>query len=491
MRHPIRTSKKDFQNKRKAYPSAKYALKEIVTNGFFAPNVKNISLNFANDGKQSFWFINDGNPMTKEEIVNAISEYGCESAKTAGNENGMGLKSSASYFTQFSDNSMLVLASKTNGVLCGIGWIDPNGQYCEYEDFSPEQRNFVDGVLSKFTNGTVTIVYDTEIDKQELDDFLDELRYMFTTGLDSVNFTANIDGNSYGIYSFDRHYQNLDYVRRKNENVVFEFNRKLYKCTLLSTDTRTVKAEDFDFVDETNQSVISDFGIHMGYDNGYMPIHLPQVEIIGYKSKPQYNYMRGSLIAHPIEGSTEYAGVEDWKAFFSKVGNMSQQKVPNLSKEINYHHTNGELKSNMKSFYNTVVSEFTGNIQEWLPIHLKDTEDKYTQEKLDAINHSLEKSDFCHCDSVWKFRFGYNVDDVVKYDSAEKTVIFKFDENSPLLKRLVRGGRNGKNGDNDIDVIIIPTIDVFKMDAEDENTTDKVIAALKKRVRKFNNYYSK
>lgn len=491
MRHHIRTSKKDFQNKRKAYPSAKYALKEIVTNGFFAPNVKNISLNFANDGKQSFWFINDGKPMTNEEILSAISKYGCESAKTAGNENGMGLKSSASYFTQFSSNSMLVLASKSNGTLCGLNWIDPDGQYCEYVDFSPEQRNFVDSVLSKFVNGTVTIVYDTDIEKQEVDDFFDELRYMFTIGLESVKFVANVDGNSFGIYPFDRHYQNLDYVERRVNDAVFEFGRKRFKCTLISTNTRTVKPEDYDFVDETNQSVISDFGIHMGYDNGYMPIHLPQVEIIGYKTKPQYNYMRGTLIAHPVEGSDDYAGVEDWKSFFSKVGNMSQQKVPNLSKEINYFHSKGEIKRVWESFYNTVVSEFCRNINEWIPKHERDTEDKYTQEKLDAINQSLEKQDFCHCDSIWKFRFGYNVDDVAKYDAAEKAVIFKFDEESPLLKRLVKGGRNGKNGDNDIDVIIIPTIDVFKMDAEDENTTDRVIAALRKRVRKFNNYYTK
>lgn len=129
-------------------------------------------------------------------------------------------------------------------------------------------------------------------------------------------------------------------------------------------------------------------------------------------------------------------------------------------------------------------------MEELKSIKMKSTEDKYTQENLDAINHSLEKLDFCYCDSVWKFRFGYNVDGVVKYDASEKTVIFKFDENSPLLKRLVRGGRNGRNGDNDIDVIIIPTIDVFKMDIEDESTTDKVVSALKRLVRQFNKYYN-
>lgn len=350
---------------------------------------------------------------------------------------------------------------------------------------------FVDYVLSKFTHGTVTMVYNTKIEKEEVDEFLNELRYMFTHALDSVNVTANTDGNSFGIYSFDRHYSNLDYVKHKIIDVVFRFNGKLYKATLLSTNTKTIKPEDYNFMDETEQAVTSDFGIHMGYDNGYMPIHMPQVEIIGYNTKPQYYYMRGTLIAHPIEGNTEYAGVEEWKAFFSKVGKMSQQKVPNLSKPFNYFHSDNKLKATWESFYNTVISEFKTNIQEWTPKPLRDIEDMYTQEKLDAINHSLEKVDLCHCDSMWKFRFGYNVDEVVKYDNLEKTVIFKFDEDSPLLRRLVKGGRDGRNGRNDIDVIIIPTIDIFKMDIEDENTTDKVISAIKKRVRKFNNYYTK
>lgn len=120
-------------------------------------------------------------------------------------------------------------------------------------------------------------------------------------------------------------------------------------------------------------------------------------------------------------------------------------------------------------------------------IKMKSTEDKYTQENLDVINHYLEKLDFYYCGSVWKFRFGYNVDGVVKYDAAEKTVIFKFDKNSPLLKRLVRGRRNGEY---DIDVIIIPTIDLFKMAVEDESTTDKVVSALKRLVKRFNEYYN-
>lgn len=493
MRNSIKTSKKDFQNKRKAYPSAKYALKEIVTNAYFAPGVKNVSLNFEKEDKQSFWFINDGETMTSEQIISAISEYGCKSANTAGNENGMGLKSSASFFTQYSKNSMLAIASKSDNELLGFGWIDPDGNYCEYEDLSTEQISFAKKVLESFKYGTVTMVYDTEIEATEINEFIDDLRYMFTSGLNKINFKTCINGETFSIYPFDRHYHNLDYVRRNDENVIFEYNKKLYKCTLYSTDTRTIKPEDYDFIDETNGDIISDFGIHMGYDNGYMPIHMPQVEIIGYKSKPQYYYMRGSLIAHPVEGETKYAGIEDWKIFFSKIGNMSQQKVPNLSKEINFFHNNGELKVTLKSFYNAVVMQFKNNIQDWMPSHERNTKGDYSQEKLDFINKCLEKTDMCHCDSVWKFRFGYNVDDdnVIKYDQAKKTVVFKFDEHSPLLKRILVGGRAGRNGKNDIETSIIPTIDVFKMDVEDENTTDRVIMTIKKRVRKFNNYYSK
>ena len=128
------------------------------------------------------------------------------------------------------------------------------------------------------------------------------------------------------------------------------------------------------------------------------------------------------------------------------------------------------------------------NIKKFQNVKVKSTEDKYTQENLDVINHYLEKLDFYYCDSVWKFRFGYyNVNNVVKYDAAEKTVIFKFDKNSPLLKLLVKGRRNG---DYDIDVIIIPIIDAFKMTIEDESTTDKVVLALKRLVRQFNKYYN-
>ena len=150
MRNNIKTSKKDFQNKRKAYPSAKYALKEIVTNAYFAPGVKNVSLNFEKEDKQSFWFINDGEAMTAEQIISAISEYGCKSGNTAGNENGMGLKSSASFFTQYSENSMLAIASKSDNELIGFGWIDPDGNYCEYEDLSTEQISFAKKVIESF-----------------------------------------------------------------------------------------------------------------------------------------------------------------------------------------------------------------------------------------------------------------------------------------------------------------------------------------------------
>lgn len=499
MRHQIKTSPKDFQNKRKAYPQAKDALKEIVTNAFFAPNVKNISLNFEIGEKSSFWFINDGSPMTKDEIVKAISMYGCESANTAGNENGMGLKCAASYFVQYFTDAMLVVASKSNGNECGIGWIDPYGNYCEEEDLSEEQLKFVKAKLATFENGTVTMAYCTKLEEADVDDFLIDLRNMFTCGLDTVSFVANVNGEKYDIYSFDRHYQNLDYVEREKKNVVFKFDgsvngqkikEKLFKCTLLSTNTRTIKPEDYKFVDEKNQDVIKDFGIHFGYDNGYMPIHVSQVEIIGYTTKPQYNYMRGTLIANPIEDNPKYANTEDWKMFFSLVGKMSQQKIPNFEKPFNYFKSdNATLKGNWKEFYEEVVSHFKNNINKWLPSSERNKTDKYTIERLDLINSKLEKQTFHHCDSDWRFCFGYNVDGVVKYDKDKQAVVFKFDDDSPLLKKLLKGGRNGRNGENDIETIILPTIDVFIMEIMACNTTHGVVKALKSQVSKFNYFY--
>ena len=46
-------------------------------------------------------------------MENALSYYGCESANTAGNENGTGLKTFASYFTSGNPESFFIIVSKS------------------------------------------------------------------------------------------------------------------------------------------------------------------------------------------------------------------------------------------------------------------------------------------------------------------------------------------------------------------------------------------
>ena len=489
MKNPIKTSIKDFKNRRKAYPSIQDAFKELVTNGFFAPNVKKMELHFVD---KSFWFMNDGEPMKQEKIVDVLSTYGCESMKTAGNENGIGLKSAASFFNEF-DDSMLVLASKCRGNLCGICWIDNDGNYCEKEDFSIEQLDFVKNVLSTFSDGTVTMVYNTTFNKEDVDEFTKELRYMFTTGLNKIEIKLSYKNEDidteYPISFYDRHYQHLPYVRRNNEDVSFKFGDKIFKCTLLSTDTRTINEYDYEYIDLTNGYVTHDFGVHMGYDNGYMPIHRPQVEIIGLISKPQYNYIRCSLIAHPIENDPLYAGVEDWKSFFSnkKIGNMSQQKIPDTSKPRKFQYGENIIES-FKEYYEAVVLKFKNDINSWTEEHNKSY--KEVCNDIDLINNSLKRMDYEFCDKVWRFRCERLGDDiVVQFNKKENIITFNCDEESPLIKKLVKV-RNGQNGSNSLDKLLEIPIDIFIMCIRCESTSAGICRRIKEIVNMYNNYYS-
>lgn len=488
MRRPIKTSNKDFKNRSKAYPSIQDALKELITNSFFAPNVKKIKLHFDTEKHNSFWFINDGEPMKQERIVDALSTYGCESTNTAGNENGIGLKSAASFFNEF-DDSMLVLVSKCKDVLQGICWIDKDGNYCEKEDFSPEQLSFVNDILPTFSDGTATIVYNTTFNKEDVDKFNQELRYMFTTGLNRIKIESSFNGDNNKIDFYDRHYQHLSYVRRSNEDASFKFNGKIFKCTLLSTDTRTIKKEDYKYLDATNGSVVHDFGVHMGYDNGYMPIHKPQVELIGLISKPQYYYIRFSLIAHPIENDPLYAGVEEWKSFFSnkRVGNMSQQKIPDISTPRNFQYGEKVIDS-LKEYYETVVLKFRSDSTAWIDEHNKSH--KETCNNIDSINNYLKRKDFTFCDNVWKFRCGRLSDDiVVQFSKTERVITFNCGEETPLVKKLIKI-RNGQNGSNGLDKLLEIPIDTFIMDIKCESTTSAICKRIKERVLMYNKYYS-
>lgn len=504
MKKSIRSSKKDFENKRKAYASDKQALNEPTTNQFFAPNVENIKCCVDTTGDYHyFYLINDGKPMSQQEIEGVLSEYGCSSLNTAGNENGMGLKSSASYCVQYCDTAMMVLASKTNGKICGIGWINHDGEYCDKAEFNVDQKNYVNKVLSEFDNGTATIWYNTKLSESELDKYEVGISKMFTWGLKHVNFTFNRNGREFEITPFDRHYRHLDYVVNdtnnfRNKEVVFEYRLKndrvkLFKATLLAVNTNIIHKEDFEGPDCGCLDDDWDYGIHIGYDNGYMPLHESQVEVIGYKGQPRYYNMRGTLIAHPIENDEEYANVEDWKVFISGICKMSQQKVPQLKEPVNYYHKDHTLKDVTKSFYESVVDFFRQCASDWCT-QKHNVEDKYTQDNLDDLNAYLKKHCDCtFCDSEWHFRFSYNgFDDsaIAKYDKKTQTVIFKFDKESPLLKRILKGGRNGRNGENDICEAITNVIDyLFRIHMSKLRTTNDLAKLMRNHVKNLNDWF--
>lgn len=496
MKKHLQLAEKGFHAYKKAYPTNRDGFNEIITNSFFAPKVKNIKLYFVIDtNKPWFAFINDGENMSQSEIETSLTILGCESKNTPGNENGTGLKSSASLFTQYNDDSILLLLSKKNGKTTGIGGIGNDGMYYEAEDLSCEQTDFVNNILSKFANGTATAVFNTKLEEEEVDDFINHIPYMFTTGLDNVIISYQINnGNEYTINSFDRHYRHLDYVRHKEDVVNFKYkinNKwKIFKATIISTDMTSLKPDDYLYLDETNGDFIDDFGVHMGYDDGYMPLCRSQVESLAYKSsQPQYNKARHSIIAHPIENSDEYAGYSDWKIFYSTAGKMSPQKVSGLTAPFNYKR-NGKISEKWRSFYETVIQFFKDNTNEWLPKVERNTEDKFSVNKMESLNKLMERYDHTHCDAKWNFRLSLDVDEVVKFDKKNKTILFNYSDESPLIHVLLKGGRNGRNGDNDLDKTIRVVVDIFRMDIDDERTTDGIIKAINKRVRKYNNYYS-
>lgn len=492
MKEIIKTTEKDFKNRQKSYTCVSDALKEFATNAFFAPNVKNINIHF-DTVRGNFEIINDGDIMTFENIKNVISTYGCESNNTAGNENGVGIKSGASYFVNYEDNfedSILIIVSKNKGTICGFGAIDSKGLYTiDINDLGKDQKTFMDSIIKKFTDGTVTMIYNTnKISKEDINNFHIDIVHMFTSGLNHVNVEIQInDDESFRVNYEDRHYLNLDYVEKDiKEDYSFNFEGKIYKCDLYSTNTSNVKEEDMNSLDCVN--MINDFGVHMGYDNGYMPIHLSQVEILGMKSKPQYNYVRCSLIAHPVEDGIEFANIRDWQKFFSEIGNMNQQKIPVLQSPKKYTYGQNVIKK-YEEFYE-IVKIFKNNINKWVSV--KPT-DKCTEDKIDNDNLIMKRYDLNYCDAIWKFRFKIDMeeDQVIKFIQSENEIVFNYSEDSKLIKKLIRGGRNGKNGKNDIPIIIAPIIDTIKKDIIDVNSTVGIQKTIKDYVRKMNNYYAK
>ena len=493
MKKAINITTKGFVNLRKGYPTAKDALNEILTNSFFAPEAKTIMIYFLMEKiVPSFYFCNDGVSLSQEEMENILSTLGCESSNTGGNENGTGLKSAAAYFTsRCEETSILFMASKENGVLKSFGFLDAKGEYGEYEDLFREQKEFVDVVISSTHNGTFTGVYNCPLTESEVNEFKYNIRFLLKNGLNNINVFVKMDDEEpYKIRYFDPLYRHLDYPTKFEKRITFEFNKKLFDCILYGVDTNTIKAEDYDFLDEINGDCIKYYGLSCGYEDGYTPIPY-NVSILTYGTQPQYNHCRFDLIALINPKSDKSATYADWKELYTTIGRMTPQKVPNLTSPFKYK-SGDNIYAKWSSFYDSVIAECSAFYGETKPINERNMEDKYSEEKVNELNQRMNKYSFIHCDNQYNFQYSSKLseDTIAKFDTKTNTIIFAYNENSKLIKKLRKGGRDGRNGDNDLDRIIEPIIDIIKMDVMSESTTDKIKKALTARAKKMNNYYA-
>ena len=162
----IKTSEKDFRARAKSYPDAIAALNEIITNSFFVKWVTSILISFfIFNNKKCFLVKNDGEFFSPANMENAIRNYGCVSANTAGNENGTGLKTNAAYFTDGNKDSFLLVISKSKYGEYSYGLIAYDGQtYIHEEDFDDNDISFIDYIKKHYLNdieeGTITTIYD-------------------------------------------------------------------------------------------------------------------------------------------------------------------------------------------------------------------------------------------------------------------------------------------------------------------------------------------
>lgn len=523
----IKVSAKGYRNQSKNYTKDSEMFEELITNQFFAPGVKNIKMEFDTDENGgSFCFINDGTPMTKQEMLDAVTVIGCDSANTAGNENGTGIKSAAAYVTKNSNDSILVVASKKRGTVLAVYAINGNGECCTYTACTKPQQEFIDTLLGKFKTGTATAAFNTEISEEEVYSFIEGIPYMFTTGLNRVKFVYNLNnGGDTAIEPFDRLYSSLSdkttnicedtsfkHTVKINKNGCTEYRTRKFFCTYQALHVDSVDKKDRDPRDRD----WDDYGVHIGYDNGYMPIHIANTETIGLKRHPRFNHFRAAIIAHPVENGEMYyeyddnnervlvenqgsvAGIEEWQALISEIGNMNTQKVPNLTRKKNYLVSNDPKcktpKNCWEGFYYAVVSDLVVCANKWRP----DTDyvakkDKFKDDVLEKANNALKKQDFEHFGSLWKFRFSKKLGTkTVKYQKEDRTILFNFTADSELNQKLLRGGRNGRNGSTDLYVAIEPIIDVFKMNilASTNHTSADIEKSIRVTRDRFNAYYS-
>lgn len=479
----IKTSEKGFRNLQKAYPSVKEALNELFINDFYVNNNTSIEMHFSREGNHTnnFYFLNNGDLFPQESLTKAISTIGCESPKTAGNENGVGIKSAAAYLTQHSDNSILFIFSKQNNNIISFGFINAKGQFStDIEDMSSEQKRFFEIISSNFANGTATCVFNTHITIKEIDKFLENIPYLLSHALTERNVIAYIGQEMRRIEYIDRLCKEYAIIPKKELlNESFEYRGKIFVCDIhLAYTERLQEKRKRNECDENEY----DFGCHFGYNDGYMPIHTSNVALIDYDQQPQHYNFRMSMFAKPIINNDAYANVEDWRAFYSRLGNISQQKVPNLKYEKN------RFKAQMWKGYLEIIKKVKSVLND--EFGMKGCDSRITT-IIDDVNAKLRQEHYNKHEINGievRYKFG-EIDTTVKFESSTDTIIFTNDVNSPFIKKLLKGGRNGKNGINDLHTAIKPIIDTFNVVFGMEQTTAKMRVKMRSLASQFSYHY--
>ena len=516
MRKRIGFSDKAFRTLGKNYPEPYYALNELAVNAFFAPGVKNIDIHFdGNDGVyNSLWFHNDGKSLNREEIIRIIGELGCESANTPGNENGNGIKSCGSYFmdSEYKD-SFLFFGSKTNNEINGIILLTPNGECTdELDSLSSAQRKFIEDRMTSFLDGCVTgIFHSRHLSDDEITMFRNGINNMFTTMLNTVNVKVFVGNNFYTYNKYaDRLYRNIDLgdKRVKENNVTFSYRDKIYKCSYeimtVGTKYEYINKDDLNYIDELFDYQ-DNTGIHLGYDNGFFPVseRKTALEILGLKTKESCYGVRGNIVAHPVEDDARYAGVDDWKMFISRLAHVNAQKVPDLKTPITYtrkkkNENTSIVVDEYKSFYSSVIEPMKAFINKLLgetdkPKNNSEDEGEFSDKMLEENNRVLSKQLLKWMDKNWNFAFEVfdDEDKVIRFakHEDERCVLFNFFAESPLVKTIIQGGRNGRNGHNDLCKAVQPYVDTFKMMIQKCGTSSETDTTVKKMVKSYNDYY--
>ena len=425
----IKSSTKDFVTRAKSYPTPMSALNEIITNGFFANGTKNLNLFFFEfNDKKCFAVKNDGEFFAQEKMNNSLSYYGCHSANTAGNENGTGAKSFASYFTASNPESFFVTVSKSKYGEYSYGVISHDGQvYLNEDDFDDIDKLFIEYIKSNYlvsiNEGTVTAIYDSvKADDLDVYDIERTINDMLTVGLNNINCTIDDNGNIRDVVYVDKTYKNIedDNIKRLNFNTTFTYDGKTYIVSVDVVDTHYIegKREYYNKYDEMEGGVIHSYGLTAGYDNGYTPLYKSSTCLLGYKDLPQYYRTYAHITAHPVEDKPGYASTRDWQKFYSAFGRVNAQKVPNYNSPFEFH-KNGKLKKTFASFYEAVIDPIRKVYNEWMP----DTDKKIIEDDVynDINNIVREKMHFVNNDTTFIFN-------IKNFKDYEDFVEFEIDD---------------------------------------------------------------